>query len=200
MNAEMKVAVIKYNAGNTYSVICALKQLGYECVVTDDPALLHGADKVIFPGVGEASAAMTHLRQLGLDKVIRSLRQPVLGICIGQQLLCRHSEEGDCECLGVFDADVLKFKTVNPEFRIPHTGWDTVELIKDSFMPSSISGNFLYYVHSYYVPVVTDTVAVTEYIVPFSAAMNHDNFYATQFHPEKSGDVGSQVLKSFLEL
>lgn len=196
----MNVAVIKYNAGNTYSVICALNQLGCDCVVTDDAALISSADKVIFPGVGEASTAMEHLRRTGLDKVICSLRQPVLGICIGQQLLCRHSEEGDCECLGVFDADVLRFRTDNRELRIPHTGWDTVDVVKDSFLPRSLSGEYLYYVHSYYVPVVRDTVAVTDYIVPFSAAMSRDNFHSTQFHPEKSGDVGSQVLKSFLEL
>lgn len=194
------IAVIKYNAGNNFSVLCALKRLGYEAVVTDDPAQIKAADKVIFPGVGEASSAMAHLRSTGLDRVIKSLSQPVLGICIGQQLLCRHSDEGDVDCIGIFDADVKRFTTSNAEFKVPHTGWDTIETLGDSFLPKPVDGQRVYYVHSYYVPVIDATSAITDYIVPFSAALQRDNFYATQFHPEKSGSVGETILKSFIEL
>lgn len=194
------IAVIKYNAGNNFSVLCALKRLGYEAVVTDDSAQIKAADKVIFPGVGEASSAMAHLRSTGLDRVIKSLSQPVLGICIGQQLLCRHSDEGDVDCIGIFDADVKRFTTTDPAFKVPHTGWDTIETIGDSFLPKSVDGQRVYYVHSYYVPVIDATTAITDYIAPFSAALQRDNFYATQFHPEKSGSVGETILKSFIEL
>ncbi len=196
----MDVAIVKYNAGNVFSVECALQRLGVTPTVTADPALLANADKVIFPGVGEASSAMACLKAEGLDKVICGLRQPVLGICIGQQLLCRHSEEGDCDCLGVFDADVKRFQPKD-RFKIPEMGWNTITATTDSPLLSGVAdGSYVYYVHSFYVPVCDNTVAVSEFTVPFSAAMQRGNFFATQFHPEKSGDIGEQILKNFLGL
>lgn len=196
----MTIAIIKYNAGNNFSVECALRRLGYEAVVTDNPEEIRQADKVIFPGVGEARSAMMYLREHGLDEVIKSLRQPVLGICIGQQLMCRHSEEGDVDCLGIFDVDVKRFDASQSELKIPHMGWNTISLSGDDFIPTQLNGKYVYYVHSYYVPVNDYTIATTNYITPYSAALHKDNFYATQFHPEKSGDIGEQILKSFIEL
>ena len=207
----MKVAVVKYNAGNIFSVVHALKRLGVEPLLTDSPIELRSADRVIFPGQGEASNAMHYLREHGLDEVIRSLTQPVLGICIGQQLMCRHSEEGDTDCLGIFNAEVKRFIPQKHEDKIPHMGWNTVALRTLSNSPlkgedrkspfkGDLEGLFVYFVHSFYVPVCEHTAAVAEYIHPFSAAMQKDNFYATQFHPEKSGAVGQQILRNFLEL
>ncbi|MCM1093026.1 MAG: imidazole glycerol phosphate synthase subunit HisH [Lachnospiraceae bacterium] len=196
----MNVAIIKYNAGNNYSVLSALNRLGVEALITDDEAELRLASKVIFPGVGEARAAMEYLRRHRLDEVIRSLSCPVLGICIGQQLMCRHSEEGDTDCLGIFDVDVVRFKSDNIDFKIPHMGWNTVNVVGDGVVPECCDGKYVYYVHSYYVPVNLHTTAVTDYIDPFSASLHKDNFYATQFHPEKSGDVGETIIKHFLEL
>lgn len=196
----MDVAIVKYNAGNVFSVECALRRLGVEPVLTADPQRLRAADKVVFPGVGEASSAMACLRAEGLDGVIRSLSQPVLGVCIGQQLMCRHSEEGDCDCLGIFDAEVLRFKPVDG-FKIPEMGWNTIHAVGSSKLIEGVAdGSYVYYVHSFYVPVCRNTVAVTEFSVPFSAAMQRGNFYATQFHPEKSGSVGERILKNFLEI
>ncbi|MCC8037863.1 MAG: imidazole glycerol phosphate synthase subunit HisH [Bacteroidales bacterium] len=194
----MQIAVIRYNAGNNFSVLSALRRLGYEAIVTDDPAALAAADKVIFPGVGQASSAMEYLRKTGLDQVIRDLKQPVLGICIGQQLMCKRSEEGGgVDCLGIFDAEVKRFQS--DELKIPHMGWDTLDQVRPGlFLQSSLQGRWVYYVHSYYVPVIQETVAVTDYITPFSAALQRDNFYATQFHPEKSGDTGEQILREWL--
>ena len=194
----MKIAIIKYNAGNNFSVECALRRLGYEATVTDNPDEIRQADKVIFPGVGEARSAMEYLREHGLDMVIKSLTQPVLGICIGQQLMCRHSEEGDVDCLGIFDVDVKRFDASASDIKIPHMGWNTISLSKEDFIPSTLEGKYVYYVHSYYVPVNEATIATTNYILPYSAALHKDNFYATQFHPEKSGDIGEQILKSFI--
>lgn len=196
----MEVAIIKYNAGNIYSVDYALKRLGVNPVITADAETLRKADKVIFPGVGEAFTTMEHLRQTGLDRVIRSLTQPVLGICLGMQLMCRHSEEGDAEGLGIFPTDVKRFIPQKHEDKVPHMGWNTLTNVKSRLFPDELENKFVYFVHSYYVPVNEYTAATTEYILPFSAALHAGNFYATQFHPEKSGSVGEIILKNFLTL
>lgn len=193
----MKVAIVKYNAGNIYSVVHALRRLGVEPVLTDDPAELRAADKVLFPGQGEASQAMGYLREHGLDEVIRSLQQPVLGICIGQQLMCRHSEEGDTDCLGIFPVDVKRFRPTRHEDKVPHMGWN---VLRNTASGGITEDGYVYFVHSFYVPVCEFTTATTDYILPFSAALHKDNFYACQFHPEKSGRIGEQILQRFLQL
>lgn len=195
----MQVAVVKYNAGNIYSVMNALKRLGVVPLLTDDAQQLKKADKVLFPGQGEASGAMRYLREHGLDQVIRSLTQPVLGICIGQQLLCRHSEEGDVDCLGIFNADVKRFTPTRHEDKVPCMGWNKI-YDTDSQLMKGIEGQYVYFVHSYYVPLCPETIATADYIQPYSAALHKDNFFATQFHPEKSGSVGEHIIKNFLEL
>lgn len=194
------IAIVKYNAGNIFSVYCALKRLGYEAVLTDDPEVLRKADKVVFPGVGEAGAAMEHLNANGLADVIRSLKQPVLGICIGMQLLCRHSEESDVDCLGIFDTDIVKFNPSDPELKVPQMGWNQINALKTDLFKDVKPGSYVYYVHSYHAPICPYTIAETDYNGNYSAALHKDNFYATQFHPEKSGSVGEQILKNFLEL
>lgn len=194
----MKVAVVKYNAGNIHSVMNALKRVGVEPVLTDSPEALRAADRVVFPGQGEASHAMAYLRSHGLDLVIRSLAQPVLGICIGQQLMCRHSEEGDVDCLGIFPTDVHRFRPQCHEQKVPHMGWNQLEDIKDCLLAGLDEGTFTYFVHSFYVPVCDFTIATTQHILPFSAAVRKGNFMATQFHPEKSGSVGERILTNFL--
>ena len=191
------IAIVKYNAGNITSVQNALERLGYSSIVTDDPKLIQQAEKVIFPGVGEASSAMQHLREKGLDEVIKNLTQPVLGICLGQQLLCQFSEEGNTECLGIFETSVKKFE---PKLKVPHMGWNTLETQNSELYNGISSEENFYFVHSYYAEVCADTSAVCNYIVPFSASMQKDNFYATQFHPEKSSTVGEQLLLNFLKL
>lgn len=195
----MQVAVVKYNAGNIYSVMNALKRLGVEPLLTDDAQQLRQADRVLFPGQGEASGAMAYLREHGLDKVICSLTQPVLGICIGQQLLCRHSEEGDVDCLGIFDVDVKRFSPTRHEDKVPCMGWNRIYDTKSKLM-AGVEGQFVYFVHSFYVPSCPETIATADYIQPYSAALHKDNFYATQFHPEKSGSVGERIIRNFLEL
>ncbi|MCU6768178.1 imidazole glycerol phosphate synthase subunit HisH [Barnesiella propionica] len=196
----MRVVLIKYNAGNIYSVECSLKRAGIEPVVTDDKEIIKSADKVIFPGVGEAASTMRYLKEHRLDELIRDLKQPVLGICIGMQLMCKHSEEGNVDCLGIFDVPVRKFISDNPEQKIPHMGWNTISDINEQMFPQCINNQFVYYVHSYYVPVCKYTAGVTEYIHPFSAALKKDNFYAAQFHIEKSGRTGEDIMKYFLSL
>lgn len=196
----MEVAVVKYNAGNIRSVDNALKRMGVEAVITDDQERLMSADRVIFPGVGEAETTMQYLREHGLDKVICSLRQPVLGICLGMQLMCRHSEEGDVDCLNIFHTDVKRFVPEKHEDKVPHMGWNTLTDTCSPLFRGFTQEEFVYFVHSYYVPLNDFTAARTEYILPFSSALHKDNFYATQFHPEKSGAVGEKILKNFLEL
>ncbi|MDR1879645.1 MAG: imidazole glycerol phosphate synthase subunit HisH [Tannerellaceae bacterium] len=196
----MDVAIVKYNAGNIYSVDYALKRLGVTPLITADPEKLAAADKVIFPGVGEAGTTMQYLKAHGLDRLIKELKQPVLGICLGMQLMCRYSEEGETDCLAIFDASVKRFIPQKHEDKVPHMGWNTLsdtrkELFRD--MPES---PYVYFVHSYYVPVNDYTTATTDYILPFTAALQKGNFYATQFHPEKSGTVGETILKNFLTI
>lgn len=194
----MKLRIIKYNAGNIQSVSFALERLGVSFEITDDAELIKTADKVIFPGVGEASTTMKYLRDKRLDQVIASLKQPMLGICLGMQLMCRHSEEYDTPCLGIFDETVKRFSPQG-DFKVPHMGWNKLT-VTQSWLDPAIDGKYAYFVHSYYVPVNTHTSAITDYINPFSAAMHKENFYAVQFHPEKSAETGELVLKSFLKL
>jgi len=196
----MNVVIIKYNAGNIYSVNYGLKRLGINPIVTDDKELIQKADKVIFPGQGEATSTMEYLKSTQLDVLIRDLKQPVLGICIGMQLMCSHSEEGDTPCLGIFDATVKKFIPEKQADKIPHMGWNTLTTVKGDLMTPDLKDEFVYFVHSYYVPLNEQTVAVTDYIQPFSSALHKDNFYATQFHPEKSGKIGEKILTNFLNL
>ena len=196
----MDVAIVKYNAGNIYSVVNAMKRLGIEPVLTDDAEMLQKADRVLFPGQGQAREAMEYLKAHQLDQVIKNLKQPVLGICVGQQLLCRHSEEGDANCLGIFDTEVKRFIPQQHMDKVPHMGWNTITNVKGGLFNKQLENKFVYFVHSYYVPVNEYTAATTEYILPFSASLHKDNFYATQFHPEKSGSVGEVILSNFLKL
>ena len=194
----MKVAVVKYNAGNIQSVMNALRRVGVDPVLTDSPVELRKADSVIFPGQGEASHAMEYLQTHGLDQVIKSLTQPVLGICIGQQLMCEHSEEGNVDCLGIFPAQVLRFHPQKHEQKVPHMGWNQLENVQDPLLEGINEGAFVYFVHSFYVPTTDYTIATTNHILSFSSAMRKGNFMATQFHPEKSGSVGERILTNFL--
>ena len=194
----MKLVIIKYNAGNIQSVSFALERLGVEFIITDDPEAIQNADKVIFPGVGEASTTMNYLRNKKLDKLIVSLKQPLLGICLGMQLMCKYSEENDTTCLGIFNETVKRF-IPEGDLKVPHMGWNNLALA-NSWLDPAIEGKYAYFVHSYYVPVNEFTSAVTEYTTPFSAAMHQNNFYAVQFHPEKSAGAGELVLKSFLKV
>lgn len=195
----MDVAIVKYNAGNIYSVVNAMKRLGINPILTDDAEMLQKADRVLFPGQGQAKEAMEYLKAHQLDQVIKNLTQPVLGICVGQQLLCRHSEEGDVDCIGIFDVDVKRFKPQKHEDKVPAMGWNELYNLKTDLY-KSLSHPYSYFVHSYYVPLCEETIATADYILPYSASLHKDNFYTCQFHPEKSGKVGEQILRNFLDL
>ena len=196
----MDIAIIKYNAGNIYSVAFAVKRLGINPVITADKELIQKADKVIFPGVGEAYTTMEYLKEHKMTELIRNLKQPVLGVCLGMQLMCRHSEEGKTDCLGIFDVDVKRFISNQHEEKVPHMGWNTISDLRGGLFTPELEDKFVYFVHSYYVPLNADTAATTDYILPFSASLNKDNFYATQLHPEKSGSVGELILRNFINL
>jgi glutamine amidotransferase len=191
------IAIIKYNAGNYSSVQNAIARLGYKSIITANEDEILRADKVIFPGVGEASSAMRYLVEKGLDQTILKLVKPTLGICLGQQLMCASSEEGNTSCLGIFDAKVKKFPNMDV---VPHMGWNSFTEVKGTLFKNVKKTDDVYFVHSYYVEVCDETSAICDYIKPFSAAMQKGNFYATQFHPEKSADIGEKILKNFLEL
>lgn len=191
------IAIIKYNAGNIRSVQNVLKRLGYDSIITDDKSEILNADKVIFPGVGEASSAMQYLKDKELDDVILSIKKPMLGICLGLQLMCDYSEEGNTDCLRIFNTNVKKFP---PHKKVPHMGWNSFSEVKGELFKAIKTDNDMYYVHSFYAETNDQTVATCDYIKPFASAIQKDNFYAVQFHPEKSADIGTQLLKNFLEL
>lgn len=192
------IAIVKYNAGNVQSVQYALQRIGVESVVTDNFDSIRQADKVIFPGVGHAQSAMQYLKENGLDTLLLSLQQPVLGICLGLQLLCKHSQEGDTNCLGIFDTEVKLFSS--PALKVPQIGWNNIYGYKSVLFNELPEQSFMYTVHSYYAALSDETVATTEYILPFSAALQKNNFYAVQFHPEKSGTAGETILKNFIQI
>ncbi|HRO69656.1 MAG TPA: imidazole glycerol phosphate synthase subunit HisH [Chitinophagaceae bacterium] len=196
----MKIAIIKYNAGNIQSVLYALERIGVEAVVTDDPDQIKQADRVIFPGVGEASTAMQYLRERALDNLIRQLKQPVLGICLGMQLMCRSSEENDTDCMGIFDVEVKKFSTSDPGIKIPQIGWNSIYGLKTGLFDGVPERSYIYLVHSYYAGLCDATIATCDYIQPYSAGLQKDNFYGVQFHPEKSAAIGEKILKNFIGL
>jgi glutamine amidotransferase len=199
----MKVAIIKYNAGNIMSVDYALQRLGITATVTDDHEFICSADRVIFPGVGEASTTMQYLKEKKLNHIIAGLKQPVLGICLGLQLMCSHSEEGNTACIGIFNIAVKKFQpdiSFENRLKVPHMGWNNIHSLESRLFSGDLENQYTYFVHSYYAVAGSETIALCDYKVPFSAALHRDNFYATQFHPEKSGRPGSLILKNFLEL
>lgn len=193
----MKVVIIKYNAGNIRSVLFALERIGVQAVVTDDHDEIRAADKVIFPGVGEASSAMAYLRDKGLDKLLKSLKQPVLGICLGMQLMCNHSEENDTECLGIFDTNVKKFDE-DKGFKVPQIGWNNIFDLKSDLFKGVNEDEYVYFVHGYCVSDCNESIATTNYVKNYSSAIHKDNFYAVQFHPEKSGSAGQKILENFI--
>ena len=195
----MKIVIIKYNAGNIQSVLFALERIGIEAIVTDNHEEILAADKVIFPGVGEASSAMNSLREANLDQLIKKLQQPVLGICVGMQLLCKYSEENDTPCLGVFEEPVKKFVSVNG-LKVPQIGWNTISGLKSPLMKGLPENSYCYFVYSYYVPLTEHAIATTDYIQPYAAAIHTNNFYGVQFHAEKSAKAGEQILKNFIAL
>ena len=193
----MKIVIIDYGAGNIQSIMFAIKRLGFEAVLSHDAEEIRNADKVIFPGVGEASSAMEKLRATGLDKVIPTLKQPVLGICLGMQLMCHSSEEGKTEGLGIFDLDVVKFSN---KVKVPQIGWNQISKLKSKLFANIPEKSYIYLVHSFFAPIGEETIAISEYDVEYSAALQKDNFYGVQFHPEKSSDVGSEILQNFLKI
>ena len=193
----MKIVIINYGAGNIQSIIFAIERLGYKAVLSNNPEEIKAADKVIFPGVGEASYAMKMLKESGLDTLIPTLKQPVLGICLGMQLMCNYTEEGDTHGLGIFDVDVIKF---SPKVKVPQMGWNTIYNLKSDLFKNVAEKEYMYLVHSFYAPLCEETIATTDYEVPYSSALENENFFGTQFHPEKSGDVGEKILGNFLQL
>jgi glutamine amidotransferase len=202
----MQIAIVKYNAGNIQSVLYALERIGATATVTDNFELLQKADKVIFPGVGEASSAMRYLRNKKLDVLLKDLTQPVLGICLGMQLMCSYSEENDTECLGIFPESVQSFRNLKKEgdeqtaaFKIPQIGWNTISQLKTALFDGVAEDSFCYFVHGYYAALGEDTIAVTDYLQPYSSALHRKNYYGVQFHPEKSARVGERILKNFIE-
>jgi len=196
----MVLTIIKYNAGNIRSVLFALERIGLRAEVTDDIDKIHSSDKVIFPGVGEASTAMNYLKERSLDGVIRNLKQPVLGICLGMQLMCRYSEENATDCLGIFNEDVRRYRAEGTGLKVPQIGWNNIYDLKTDLFAGVKNKSFCYFVHSYYASLGEHTVATTDYVQPYSSALRKDNFYGVQFHPEKSAEVGEQILKNFLTL
>ena len=198
MASSDKLVIIKYNAGNIQSVLYALERLGHQARVTDDPEEIKSADKIIFPGVGEASSAMKYLKERNIDLLIRELKQPVLGICLGMQLMCLHSEENDTECLGIFETQVRKFQ--NAGLKVPQIGWNQLSQLKGPIFEGIDENCFCYFVHSYYAGICDQTVGKTEYGNLFSSALSHDNYFGVQFHPEKSAETGQRVLENFLKI
>lgn len=197
----MKIVIIKYNAGNIRSVLFALERIGAEAMVTDEPDLITTADKIIFPGVGEASSAMNYLQERKLDNLIKNLRQPVLGVCLGMQLLCAYSEENETRCIGVFDETVKKFSPQEDQrLKVPQVGWNNIYELKSGLFTGVPQNSFTYFVHGYYVGLGETTIAKTEYVQPYSSALQKNNFYGVQFHPEKSAIVGERILKNFIQL
>ena len=194
----MVLTIIKYNAGNIQSVLFALERIGIKAEVTDDIEKIRLADKVIFPGVGEAHSAMNYLKERRLDGVIRNLKQPVLGICLGMQLMCKYSEENATDCLGIFDEEVKRFRVRGSEFKVPQIGWNSIYNLNTDLFKSVQEDSFCYFVHSYYASIGQHTIATTDYVRPYSSALQKDNFYGVQFHPEKSANVGEQILKNFM--
>jgi len=196
----MNITIVQYNAGNIQSVLYALERLGVAATVTDDPAMIQAADKVIFPGVGEASTAMAYLKERNLDQIIVALKQPVLGICLGMQLMCKHSAENDTTCLGIFEEQVLAFKATEVGIKVPQIGWNTIANLKTELFNGVPENSFTYFVHGFYAGIGHNTIATTDYIQPYSSALQKNNFYGVQFHPEKSAGVGEQIIQNFLSL
>ncbi|NNV54509.1 imidazole glycerol phosphate synthase subunit HisH [Limnovirga soli] len=200
ITTNQRLVIVKYNAGNIQSVLYALERIGVEALVTDDHAQIKAADKVIFPGVGEASSAMRYLNERGLSDVLKQLTQPVLGICLGMQLMCRHSEENDTTCLGIFDEPVKQFKPLDATIKVPQIGWNNIYQLKTNLFAHLKEESYCYFVHGYYAATGGHTIATTDYVHPYSAALHKNNFYGVQFHPEKSATVGEQILKNFISL
>ena len=196
----MNLSIIQYNAGNIQSVLYALERLGVKATVTDDPSIIQASDKVIFPGVGEASTAMAYLKERNLDQLIVSLTQPVLGICLGMQLMCQHSAENDTNCLGIFEEQVLAFKATEMIQKVPQIGWNNIMNLKTDLFKAVPENSFAYFVHGYYAGLGDNTIATTDYIQAYSSGLHKDNFYGVQFHPEKSAEVGEQIIQNFLAL
>jgi glutamine amidotransferase len=196
----MSLVIIQYNAGNIQSVLYALERLGVQATVTDNVEAIQSADKVIFPGVGEASTAMQYLQERGLDKIIKNLKQPVFGICLGMQLMCTYSEENDTNCLGIFEEQVKLFKPNESTIKVPQIGWNTITDLKSNLFKGVIEESYAYFVHGYYAALGKHTIATTNYVQPYSSALHKDNFYGVQFHPEKSAKVGERIIQNFLDL